>query len=219
MPLGLGFRDRMWRSSFELVKEHAALVEETVSELVRALKAKADGRDAEALRVIGGVRASEEAADSKRREVVASLGKGVLPPLSRQDVIHLVRRLDRIADSAMDAARYLTHVRFHGELSVLAEDLVKMAEADLETVKSLRRAIDAIGSDYESCSRHCDEVEEGERLCDSLHMRALRTFSGMNPPSGLASVVAELIEELENIADFCEDASDVLRAIVVRMQG
>ena len=96
---------------------------------------------------------------------------------------------------------------------------MKMADADLETVKSLRRAIESIGFDYRSCSKHCDEVEEGERLCDSLHMRALRTFSGMNPPSGLASVVAELIEELENIADFCEDASDVLRAIVVRMEG
>jgi len=219
MPLGLGFKDRMWRSSFELVREHAALVEETVSGLVRALRAKAEGRDAEALRVIGEVRASEEAADSKRRETVASLGKGVLPPLSRQDVIHLARRLDRIADSAMDAARYLTHVRFHGELGMLAEDLVRMAEADLETVKSLKRAIDSIGSDIGSCSSHCDEVEEGERLCDSLHMRALRTFSGMSPPSGLASVVAELIEELENIADFCEDAADVLRAIVVRMEG
>ena len=219
MPLRLGFGERMWRASFELIREHARLVEQTVESLVEAIEAKARGEDAEALRLIGMVRSAEEDADGIRREIMHSLGKGVLPPLSRQDVIHLARRLDRIADSAMDAARYLSHVRLQGELALLAEDLIRMAEADLETTKALRRAIDTIGADLKECERMCDEVEEGEKLCDALHMRTLRTFAGLNPPSGLATMVAELIEELENIADSCEDASDVLRAIILRIRG
>jgi len=221
MPLWRkGLERRRWGPVLDMMIEHASLTVRAVESLRDAVVAMRSGDSGLAGEKLSEVAEAEERADALRREIMARLTGGVLPPLSRQDVIHLARRLDMVTDWAREASRFLSAIDFSWLPEEFAEELVSFAGVDVECVSTLSRAVSSVASDFDECMEACDRVEvlerEADRIYVDLHAK-LVGVEGLSP--GAAVVVSGFIRGLEGVADSSEDAVDVLRTIVIRARG
>lgn len=205
----------------DLVQQHLMKVEDTVAELDRALGLSAGGEKEEALQAIKRLYQDEEEADRIRRKVTEELAKGELKTKDREDLAHLVRRTDIVADWAKDAAWNLetlttSNVKLPTEIW---EMLVKIGHTLLKEVQALRRSIIALGTDSDAVLKALLEVEELEHKVDEEYHATKKLFLGLakdlDAPTFM--VLRDLLKDLEQVADFCEDAGDMVRSMSIRI--
>jgi len=210
-------KGKKWIIPIDLMFEHVNLTVKAVEELDIAIREKIAGRKEEGLKHIKKLEEIEEKADDVRREIMLKLTSGVLPPFSRQDLIHLARRLDLITDNVHEASRFLTYI----DLSVLPEEVkrrvVELSSETLECTKHIALAVKFLGEDFEKCLNSCLQVEIHERKCDALYLSVvglIPKLSSVNP--GVLVLLNEMARSMELASDCCENAADVIRVIVAR---
>ncbi|HDI73761.1 MAG TPA: DUF47 family protein [Candidatus Korarchaeota archaeon] len=214
------FGSKRWSPTFSMMLEHANLTINVIRSLRDAISLRARGEKESSLRKIRQIDAVEHEADQLRRRIMAKLTEGVLPPISRQDLVHLTRRLDYITDYAHEAARFLTYIDLAKMPDDLKEGIIKLAEETLRCAEATREAVKEIGSDFSKCLELCDEVERIEVVCDNLFQDLIGKLPCIrNLPAGLLLLVHDLILSLENVSDACENTIDVMRAVVIRASG
>ncbi len=203
-----------------MMLEHVNMTLGVVNDLREAIQLRVEGDKEGSLRKIRQIDAKEHEADELRRRIMAKLTEGVLPPISRQDLVHLTRRLDYITDYAHEAARYLMYI----DLTKFPEDmnkgLVKLAEETFRCAQATKEAVKALETDFGRCLGLCDEVERIEVVCDNLFLDLIGKLPCIrNIPPGLLLLVHDLIISMENVSDACEDTVDVMKAVVIRASG
>lgn len=204
-----------------LVQQHLMKVEDTVAELDCALDLSAKGEKEEALHAIKRLYQNEEEADRIRRKIVEELAKGELKTKDREDLVHLVRRTDIVADWAKDAAWNLetlttSNVKLPTEIW---EMLVKIGRTLVKEVQALRKSIIELGTNSDAALKAELEVEDLERKVDEEYHATKRLFLGLakdlDAPTFM--VLRDLLKDLEQVADFCEDAGDMVRSMSIRI--
>jgi len=204
-----------------LVQQHLMKVEDTVAELDCALDLSAKGEKEEALHAIKRLYQNEEEADRIRRKIVEELAKGELKTKDREDLVHLVRRTDIVADWAKDAAWNLetlttSNVKLPTEIW---EMLVKIGHTLVKEVQALRKSIIELGTNSDAALKAELEVEDLERKVDEEYHATKRLFLGLakdlDAPTFM--VLRDLLKDLEQVADFCEDAGDMVRSMSIRI--
>jgi len=211
--------DRSENKVLELVLNHASLCKKCVKALCNAIHSlKACSID-EFRREVAAVHRSEEEADEIRRKIIEELAKGIVPPLSREDFIRLVERMDMIADWSRDAARLL-EIEFirdafrNGEFSKM---LCEMASNIYYCVELTEEAVKEAMEDFNKSLKFLNKIEEIEEQVDLLYVKSLSVLCSMRMNKPEYSLIAErLVETLENICDAAEDTGDVLKVIIVR---
>ena len=203
-----------------MMLEHVNMTLGVVNDLKEAILLRVEGDREGSLRKIRQIDAKEHEADELRRRIMAKLTEGVLPPISRQDLVHLTRRLDYITDYAHEAARYLMYI----DLTKFPEDmnkgLVKLAEETFRCAQATKEAVKALETDFGHCLELCDEVERIEVVCDNLFLDLIGKLPCIRDiPPGLLLLVHDLIISMENVSDACEDTVDVMKAVVIRVSG
>ena len=214
------FGSKRWSPAFNMMLEHVNVTLGVVNDLKEAISLRMKGDKEGSLRMIRQIDAKEHEADELRRKIMVKLTEGVLPPISRQDLVHLARRLDYITDYAHEAARYLMYI----DLNQLPEDvnkgLMKLAEETLRCAEATREAVNALEKDFSKCLELCDEVESIEVVCDNLFLDLIGKLPCIRDTSpGLLLLVHDLIISMENISDACENTVDVMKAVVIRASG
>ncbi len=203
-----------------MMLEHVNMTVSVVNDLREAISLRVKGDKEGSLRKIRQIDVKEHEADELRRQIMDKLTEGVLPPISRQDLVHLARRLDYITDYAHEAARFLMFV----DLTRIPEDvnrgLIKLAEETFRCADATKEAVKALESDFARCIELCDEVERIELVCDNLFLDLIGKLPCIrNIPSGLLLLVHDLIISMENISDACENTVDVMKAVIIRASG
>jgi uncharacterized protein Yka (UPF0111/DUF47 family) len=100
---------------------------------------------------------------------------------------------------------------------VLREAAVKMVEGVKECAAALRRAIDRMAEKPEEALQAADDVERLEEKVDDLFEDSRKLLAKEEKLSvGVGILINELYEAIEMVADFCEDACDQLRVIIIR---
>ncbi len=200
--------------------EHVNMTLEVVSDLKEAILLRIRGDREGSLRMIRLIDAKEHKADELRRKIMAKLTEGVLPPISRQDLVHLARRLDYITDYAHEAARYLIYIDVNELPEDVSKGLLRLAEETLRCTETTKEAVKALEEDFNRCLELCDEVESIEVVCDNLFLDLIGKLPCMRSTSpGLLLLVHDLIISLENVSDACENTVDVMKAVVIRASG
>ncbi|MCW4027547.1 MAG: DUF47 domain-containing protein, partial [Candidatus Bathyarchaeota archaeon] len=99
------FEKRRKSKVLEIAHRQMTVALDTVNDLERALKAVlANDRDA-AKTTIERLFLVEEEIDELRRTVFEELTRGSLSPKDREDIMNLVKNLDRVADRVKDSGR------------------------------------------------------------------------------------------------------------------
>jgi hypothetical protein len=201
------------------MQSHLALTTGAVDELARAIHFKLSEDEKSSMDSIQKVSAMEMEADRLRRDTWLELAKGDMPPNERDDLLHLSKRVDQIADWARECGRILSVTPLARAPEPLRKILVEMVETAQKCTWSARKSVDALNTDLREALKLADEVERIEEEADELYNHAREYYAGLgNGPMkvGEAILLAQLLESIENISDWCENAIDQVRVIAVR---
>jgi len=215
------FTKRREAIAIKMVQEHLALTAACVDEFRKSLNLAFSGSGEAAIESIKKLARLEMEADSVRRKIIDEVAKGELPASDREDLMHLVRAVDWVADWARESGRILTVMmplpanfieNFSGVCS-------KMAEAVQNCTEALRKCIGNLGVDSRQALAECDEVERAEERVDELYENARLALAKARYQEGQVGCVvlfAQFLDAIEMVADWCENTADEVRVLSVR---
>jgi len=190
---------------------------DTVVELEKSINAALKADKKEALKSIDKLSISEHEIDELRRTVFEELTRGSMPSKDREDIMHLVKRMDEMADHVKDASRAVALLL---EAKVLTEMWQQFAETskDLVTCATLlRQAIEKLGTNSPEAMEIAKKIDAVENSADEKYLRSkamlLKHSSKMEAATIL--LLKDLIEEMEHVADSCDDTADYVRILTV----
>lgn len=210
------FAQRRKTKLLELAYRQITLSIDTVTDLDKAMNAVLSNKNEEAKESIERLFVTEVEIDNLRRAVFEEATKGNLPPKEREDLLHLVKRLDVLADHVKDSARnvlILLDEKVPGEIwssyTNITEDLVKCAT-------TLRKALEKLGVNPAKAMELAKEVDVIEGRVDDKYLKAkwlLLQQKELKTPTII--VLKDLLDLLEQIADTCCDTADYIRVLTV----
>jgi len=211
------FEKRRESKAIALMQRHLATTMSAVEDLERAVKAAVEINEKETKEAIGRVTSAEKEADRLRRAVMTELARGEMPPTDREDLMHLMKRVDMVADWCRESTRVLAATPMEDVPEKLREATVKMTEGARECAAALRKSISRMAEKPEEALQAADEVERLEEKVDDLFENSRRLLAKEEKLKvGVAVLINELFEAIEMVADWCEDACDQVRIIIVR---
>jgi len=199
------------------MQRHLATTMSAVEDLEKAVKATTSNNEEEAREAVERVTSAEKEADKLRREVMSELARGELPPTDREDLMHLMKRVDMVADWCRESTRILTVIPMKDVSDNLKKASIEMAEGLRECATALRTAVSRMTEKPEEALKAADQVERLEEKVDDMfqNTRGLLTKE-TKLKAGVAVMINELFETIESATDACEDACDQVRVIIVR---
>ena len=213
------FEKRRKTKGLELAHEQISKAFDTVTWLHKAMASFSEKNFDEAKKYIENLYKAEEEVDKLRTDVFMELSKGIaLVSDYREDLLHLVKRLDTLADHTKDAARCLEML---GETEIPAElcqKTVFMAGKLVETAQTLRNSIEKISSDPTDAIEQAKKVGDIEHVLDEEYLKAKSLFVkyGASINCGAMVIFDDLIEFIEHAADMCADTADYILVLSSR---
>lgn len=165
---------------------------------------------------IENVAKGEHEADILRSKMVNELSEGLLMPPDREDLLHFVKTLDKIADWTNGAARLLGFIEQRLPDSVL-KNISTATEIIVISISKLKESIAAvIKNDLKKALTDCEEVDRLEHQADDQKKALIEAIihAKLEPTSLLLSY--QLAEYLEGVTDKIEDAADLIKTLIVK---
>ena len=162
---------------------------------------------------------SEREADEIKRKILDELSKSLFHPINRDEIIRLTMTADEVAANAKAVARKLSYIdpqRIHMELRQIIKsfsaELVKISNRTYDAFVALMKDPDAaiaISQEVERLEENIDDIRAEQLIPETLvwyrHVEDV----------GLSLLLKEITDNMENVADICEDVSDIIRTIAV----
>ena len=213
------FERRRKTKALELAYDQIRKAFDTVTWLNKAMKSYSQRNFEQAKKYVENLYADEEEVDKLRTEVFTELSKGAaLVADYREDLLHLVKRLDTLADHTKDAARCLEMLAETEIPQELCEKTVFMASKLVETAQTLRSGIEKISSNPAEAIEKAKKVGEIEHVLDDEYLKTKSLFVkyGEEINSGAMVIFDDLIEFIEHAADMCADTADYILVLSSR---
>ena len=213
------FEKRRKTKGLELAHEQITKAFDTVTWLHKAIKSFSEGNFDEAKKYIENLYKAEEEVDALRTDVFMELSKGAaLVADYREDLLHLVKRLDTLADHTKDAARCLEMLADAKIPPELCQKTVFMTSKLVETAQTLRGAIEKISSEPVEAIKQAKKVGEIEHVLDEEYLKAKSLFVkyGSQINCGAMVFFDDLVEFIEHAADMCADTADYILVLSSR---
>jgi predicted phosphate transport protein (TIGR00153 family) len=207
------FEKRRRTKGLELAHEQITKAFDTVTWLHKAMKSFSEGKHGEAKNYIENLYKAEEEVDKLRTDVFKELSKGAaLVADYREDLLHLVKRLDTLADHTKDAARCLEMLAEAEIPEELCAKTVIMTSKLVETAQTLRNSIEKISYNPPEAIEQAKKVEDIEHDLDQeyLETKSLFVKYGAQVNCGAMVIFDDLIEFIEHAADMCADTADYI---------
>jgi predicted phosphate transport protein (TIGR00153 family) len=207
------FEKRRKTKGLELAHEQITKAFDTVTWLHKAMKSFSENNLKETMNSIENLYKAEEEVDKLRTDVFTELSKGAaLVADYREDLLHVVKRLDTLADHTKDAARCLEML---GEAKVpdeLCGKMLFMTSKLVDTAQTLRNSIEKISSNPAEAIQQAQKVGEIEHDLDAEYLKAKSLFVkyGEKINCGVMVILDDLIEFIEHAADMCADTADYI---------
>jgi predicted phosphate transport protein (TIGR00153 family) len=207
------FEKRRKTKGLEIAYDQIRKAFDTVTWLNKATKSFSERNFKEAKKHIENLYLAEEEVDKLRTDVFTELSKGAaLVADYREDLLHLVKRLDTLADHTKDAARCLEML---GEVEIpkeLADKTVFMTSKLMETAQTLQDSIEKISSNPSEAIKQAEKVGDIEHDLDAEYLKAKSLFVkyGDTINCGAMVIFDDLIEFIEQAADMCADTADYI---------
>jgi len=213
------FEQRRKTRGLELAHEQITKAFDTVTWLHKATKSYSEGNVKDAKKYIQNLYLAEEEVDKLRTEVFLELSKGAaLVADYREDLLHLVKRLDTLADHTKDAARCLEMLAEAEIPNELCEKVVFMTSKLMETAQTLRGSIEKISSNPIEAVKEAKKVGTIEHDIDTEYLKTKSLFVkyGATMNCGAMVIFDDLIEFIEQAADMCADTADYILVLSSR---
>jgi len=213
------FEKRRRTKALDLAQEQITKALDTVTLLSQATQSISEGKKKEAIQRIENLFKTEEEVDRLRTEVFKELSKGAaLFADYREDLLHLVKRLDTLADHVKDAARCMQMLAETRLPTELCQGIVHMTSLLVDCAHALRGSIEKITVAPLEAIEGAKRVEEIEHHIDDDYLRTKASFikHGEQMNIGAMVIFDDLIEFIEQAADMCADTADYIVILASR---
>jgi len=215
------FTQRRKSKVLELADRQLALAIETVNELENSIAAASKRNTEEAKKHIDRLFQTEEEIDNLRRTIFEESTRGSLPLNDREDLMHLVKRLDVMADYVKDSGRNVLLLMEINLPKELWNAYAEMAKDLVECAKVLKTSIEKLGSDPAEARILSQKVDDVEKKVDEKHHRIkgllLKSDKEVAPSALL--LLKDLVESMEQVADNCDDTADYVRILTITREA
>ncbi|MCF2138928.1 MAG: DUF47 family protein [Candidatus Lokiarchaeota archaeon] len=221
MSLKTFLQNRSSANIYEMANNHMQKVLETVVEFERGFSIYVNERDvALANEIFKRVDHLENEADIIRREILVQISKSELTTQMREDLSHLVKRIDRIANTTDGAARRLMGLNYEHVFSLgmpILEKCIYIIQRSVEATKILYNLIKNLPSmDDRETFQICEKIQSMEHEVDVLHSQlyeALNKIPSLEFNAFVALQICNFIDMMETISDKVEDVSDYIEIL------
>ncbi len=197
-------------------QKHVEETYKTVCSFAEAIKAFINGDTNAKTMAIEKVREGEHQADLLRAKMVKALAEGLLLPPDREDLMHFVKTLDKIADWTNGSARILGFIEHRLPENVL-KNISAATELIVNSISKLKEAIDSIAkNDLKKALLDCEVVDRLEHEADDQKKLLIEAIIHAKlEPTGLL-LSYQLAEYLEGVTDKIEDAADFIKVLAIK---
>ena len=211
------FKKRRETHALNTMRRHLTTTMSIVDDLEKAVEAAVLNKTKEAKSLIDNITSAERGADTLRRNFMDELAQGELSSSDREDLMHLMKRVDMVVDWCREATRLLNVLPMKEVPQSLKKAFIEIANCLKECALSLQRSMNKMVIKPEDALKAADEVERQEEKVDDLHENARPLLvEEAKLKAGIAVLTSQLFEAIETAADSCEDACDQIRIIIVR---
>ncbi|MEO7031085.1 MAG: DUF47 domain-containing protein [Herbaspirillum sp.] len=193
---------------FELFSQHADLCVKGGEEIV-ALMSDFDNLDMR----VHSIETIEKQADKVTYKTIDLLHKTFITPIDRDDIHHLITRMDDILDLIEDAAQTVSLY----DLKVITPECQRLAELCLHSIQKVQAAV-ALLSNMDNSPEIlaiCEEIDRLESDADHVMRAAMSKLFRDEPDVRNLIKLKAIYEILETVTDRCEDVANLIEGIVV----
>jgi len=215
------FAKRRKSKVLEIADRQMTLAIDTVIELEKSINAASNGNKEKAKASFEKLSLIEHEIDELRRTIFEELTRGSLPPKDREDIMHLVKRLDEMADHVKDASRAVVLLLDAKVVKELWKQFAETAKDLVACATTLRNAIDKLGIDPLRAMELAKQIDEIEGRVDEKYLKskALLLVHSNKMDAATILLLKDLIEEMEHVADACDDTADYVRILTVTREA
>ncbi len=197
-------------------KKHVEETYKTVAFFAEAVRCFIKGDLAAKSQAIENVGKSEHQADILRSKMINGLSEGMLLPPDREDLMHFVKTLDKIADWTNGAARLLGFIELKLPESVL-KNISAGTDLIVASVTKLQESIIALTkNELKNAIALSAEIDQLEHQADDQKKVTVESIihAKLEPVSLLLTY--QLAEYLEGVTDKIEDCADFVKVMAIK---
>ena len=161
--------------------------------------------------LIGRIKELEHTGDDLTHEIVGQINKTFVTPFDRDDIYRLAAAIDDVCDFVDEAADHLGW----GGVSEVPPDARALADIVLRQTILLDEAVQRLQG-FKDSSRQLNELRDLEDEGDRLFRDGVGALFRSGADALMVIRWKDIYEGLEEAVDACENAADVLEAIVVK---
>lgn len=205
----------------ELAKKNFALTKDAIRNMKNMIEETDKGNMADADSHFWSLHENISEAYSVRRAMIEKISLSDMFPEEKMDIIDLAKALAFIGDSGNEAGRLLSVLDFQKVPAEMKELILDIAKDDYACMEALSECFQAMRGKPKACVELTGKVEGLEEKVDQLYAKSRQNFAklnfdGWNP--GPLYLLIEFMESLEAVSDWCENTSDIIKAIAVKIQ-
>ena len=191
---------------FDMFNAMAQNVQEGSKLLKKMMEKDADIRD-----IAESIKALEHKGDRMTHDLFTKLNKTFIVPIDREDIHALSSKIDDVMDLIESIARRMVLFK----IKETSEPATQLAQILSRSTAEVTAAVSQLQNGMK-VMEHCIEINRLENEADHIYHVALgKLFETETDPINLIKW-KELLEELENSLDKCEDVANVIESIVVK---
>jgi len=215
------FAKRRKSKVLEIADRQMTLAIDTVIELEKSINAASKGDKEKAKASFERLSLVEHEIDELRRIVFEELTRGSLHSKDREDIMHLVKRLDEMADHVKDASRAVVLLLDAKVVKEMWKQFAETAKDLVAGATTLRNAIEKLGTDPLEAMKLAKQIDEIEGRVDEKYLKskALLLKHSNKMDAAAIMILKDLIEEMEHVADACDDTADYVRILTVTREA
>jgi predicted phosphate transport protein (TIGR00153 family) len=215
------FSERRKSKVLEMADRQMTLAIDTVIELEKSINAALRGNKESALASFKKLSRVEHEIDELRRTVFEELTRGSLLSKDREDIMHLVKRLDEMADHVKDASRAVILLLDATVAKELWKQFAQTAKDLVACATFLRKAIENLGTNPVEAMELAKQIDVIEGQVDEKYLKSKALLLKYSKETDAATILLlkDLIEEMEHVADACDDTADYVRILTVSREA
>ena len=215
------FSKRRKSKVLEIADRQMTLAIDTVIELEKSINAALNGNKEKAIASFNKLSTAEHEIDELRRTVFEELTRGSLLSKDREDIMHLVKRLDEMADHVKDASRAVILLLEAEVPKEMWNQFAQTAKDLVDCAKTLLKAIEKLGTDPPKAMELAKQIDAIEGLVDEKYLKSKAMLLQISKKTDAATILLlkDLIEEMEHVADACDDTADYVRILTVSREA